>query len=212
MSLRVAQNTILWNYATLWLNLLRIWTCIHGYYFSLSYSEFRLFYIHMIFCRNLIAIWLVWSGRQCRPLGPAVPPCAVSARILCAWTDKTYHMHHVYSMTLCSTLHSRHGCRGRLPSHLKCESWPFYAKLRIQIFIHIFRGRLLHPWFKNLSLDFISFVSSNWVVINYQKGGDCKCNQALLWVLLLMTTKLEDWWDLSRWQAGNWKMRMMYRL
>ena len=65
-----------------------------------------------------------------------------------------------------------------------------YAKLRIQISIHIFRGRLLHPWFKNLSLAFISFVSSNWVVINYQKGGDCKCNQALLWVLVLMTTKI----------------------
>ena len=58
----------------------------------------------------------------------------------------------------------------------------FHAKLRIQISIHIFRGRLLHPWFLNLSLDFISFVSSNWVVINYQKGGDCKCNQAVLWV------------------------------
>ena len=57
----------------------------------------------------------------------------------------------------------------------------FYVKLRIQIFIHIFRGRLLHPWLENLSLDFISFINSNWVVINYQKGGDCKCNQALLW-------------------------------
>ena len=67
-----------------------------------------------------------------------------------------------------------------------------YAKLRIQIFIHIFSGRLLHAWLENISLDFISFVGSNWVVINYQKGGDCKCNQALLWVLALMTTKLED--------------------
>jgi hypothetical protein len=43
--------------ATLWLNLLRIWTCIHGYCFSLSYYEFRLFYIHMICCRNLITTW-----------------------------------------------------------------------------------------------------------------------------------------------------------
>ena len=29
-------------------------------------------------------------------------------------------------------------------------------------------------------LCFISFVSSNWVVINHQKGGDQKCNQALI--------------------------------
>ena len=34
---------------------------------------------------------------------------------------------------------------------------------------------------KNLSLDCISFVSFNWVVINYQKGRDYKYNQALLW-------------------------------
>ena len=66
----------------------------------------------------------------------------------------------------------------------------FHAKLRIQISIHIFRGRLLHPWFENLSVDFISFVSSNWVVINYQKVEDYKCNQALMWVLVLMTTKI----------------------
>ena len=46
----------------------------------------------------------------------------------------------------------------------------FHANLRIQISIHIFTGRLLHPWFENLSLDFISFVSSNWFVINYKKG------------------------------------------
>jgi hypothetical protein len=38
---------------------------------------------------------------------------------------------------------------------------------------HIFRGRLLHQWLENLS--YISFfVSSNWVVINHQKGRDCK--------------------------------------
>jgi hypothetical protein len=35
-------------------------------------------------------------------------------------------------------------------------------------------------------------VSSNWVVINHQKGGDCKCNQALMWVLALMITELEN--------------------
>ena len=29
-------------------------------------------------------------------------------------------------------------------------------------------------------IHFISFVSSNWVVINHQKGRDYKCNQALI--------------------------------
>ena len=49
-----------------------------------------------------------------------------------------------------------------------------------------------HPWIENLSCIFLSFVSSNRVVINHQKDRDCKCNQALMWVLVMMTTQLGD--------------------
>ena len=54
-----------------------------------------------------------------------------------------------------------------------------YANLRIQLSIHIL-GEALHPWLENLSIYFISFVSSNWIVINHQKWRDWKCNQALI--------------------------------
>ena len=54
---------------------------------------------------------------------------------------------------------------------LKYESW---------LLIPIWEFNSLFPWHKNLSIYFISFVSSNWVVINHQKGGDWKCNQALI--------------------------------
>ena len=149
-----------------------------------------------IFIWSAVEIWLLsdWHGqdgsaaqwgRQCRPVLYQPESCVLELikSVICI----TF-----IPMTLCSALHSKHGCRGRFPITPKMWIMASYARLRIQISIHIFRGRLLHQWFENLSLDFISFISSNWVVINYQKGGDCKCNQALLWVLALMTTKLED--------------------
>jgi hypothetical protein len=68
----------------------------------------------------------------------------------------------------------------------------FYARLEIQILIHIFRGSSYTHGSKILSYDLILFVSSKCVVINHQKGRDCKRNQALLWILVIMTTYLED--------------------
>ena len=55
---------------------------------------------------------------------------------------------------------------------LKCESWLLMPNLRIQFSIHILRGRLYTHHWKSLSIYFISFVSSNWVVIHRQKGED----------------------------------------
>jgi hypothetical protein len=54
-----------------------------------------------------------------------------------------------------------------------------YANLRIQFSIHIFRWSLYTHGSKILVI-FQSFVSSNSVLINHQKGRDCKCNQALI--------------------------------
>jgi hypothetical protein len=77
---------------------------------------------------------------------------------------------------------------GALSHFTKMWILAFYANLRIQFFIQIFRGRLHIHDSKSSVLYFIAFVSSNWVVINHQKGENCKCNQALMWVLVLMTT------------------------
>ena len=72
------------------------------------------------------------------------------------------------------------GCRGSPITFTKMWILASYANLRIQFSIHILRERLYTHGSKSLSIYFISFVSSNWVVINHQKGGDWKCNQALI--------------------------------
>jgi len=69
---------------------------------------------------------------------------------------------------------------GRAPSlSLKYESWLLMPTWEFNS-LFIYLEEALHPWLESLSIYFISFVSSNWVVINHQKGGDWKCNYVLI--------------------------------
>ena len=79
---------------------------------------------------------------------------------------------------------------GGVPISLKYVNFVLFCQIRTSSSIHIFRGSSYIHGSKNLCYIFISFVSSNCVVINHQKGRDCKCNQALMWVLVIMTTQL----------------------
>jgi hypothetical protein len=91
----------------------------------------------------------------------------------------TCHMHHTYSCdTMCSTP-QKHGYRGSPITLLYMWILASYANLRIQFSIQIFRGSL-YTHSSKISVIFQFFVSSNSVVINHQKWGDYKCNQALI--------------------------------
>jgi len=118
----------------------------------------------------------------------AVPHTAAAAST-CVH-DLSYASRIYFLDTVCSTS-QRHECRGSPNFHFtKVWILASYAKLRIKFSIHIFRGGST-PMAREKKISvihFISFVSSNWVVINHQRGEDCKCNQALMWVLVLMTT------------------------
>jgi hypothetical protein len=99
------------------------------------------------------------------------------------------HMHYVYIfLTLCVAPHREHGCRGSPTfASLKCETRPLMRSWEFNsLFTYLGGGSTLMAR-KFSVIHFISFVSSNWVVINHQKGGDCKCHRALMWVLVLMT-------------------------
>jgi len=82
-------------------------------------------------------------------------------------------------VTLCAAPHRSMDVGGAPSLNSICEFLASYANLRIQFSIHIFRGSLYTHGSKIL-VTFQYFVSSNCVVINHQKWGDCKCNQALI--------------------------------
>jgi len=131
-------------------------------------------------CVVLDSVLLVQSG--------AAVPHSVAAASTCVH-DLSYASR-IYFLDIAWSTPQWHGCRGSPNFHFtKVWILASYAKLRIQFSIHIFRGGSTPMARKKISaIHFISFVSSNWVVINHQKGGDCKCNQALIWALVLMTT------------------------
>ena len=115
----------------------------------------------------------------CSKCGSATPWCH-SATPSC--NSKTWTVIRIIFYipdTVCSTP-QEHGCRGNPITFTKMWILASYVNLRIQFSIHTFRGRLYTYVSKNLSIYFISFVSSNWVAINHQKEGDWKCNQALI--------------------------------
>ena len=94
----------------------------------------------------------------------------------CAWT--VICIMFIY-LSQCVAPHRSMDVGGAPSLLLKYESW---LLMPIWEFNSLFTylGKALHPWLESLSIYFISFVSSNWVVINHQKGGDWKCNQALI--------------------------------
>ena len=85
-------------------------------------------------------------------------------------------MHHIYYLTQFAAPHK--GMDVGEPHYLTIhvEYWPHhltqFAAPQLEnsnLHSHIY-GESLHPLLKNLSLYFISFVSSKWIVINHQKG------------------------------------------
>ena len=81
-------------------------------------------------------------------------------------------------MTLFAAPHSSHRHR-RDPSKAKGMKLGLSNQERVfkTLFIHLGGGSMIMAMF--ISALLISFVCFNWVVINHQKGGDCKCNQAI---------------------------------
>ena len=96
------------------------------------------------------------------------------------------HVVHKLSFASCFTYLTQYAAPhrsmdvGGAPSlWLKCESWPLMPIWEFNYpFTHL--GEALHLWPEKSQLHFISFVSSNWVIINHQKEGDWKCNQTLI--------------------------------
>jgi len=186
-SLRVDQNSKLWNNATIWLSVYRIWTYI------IVWIKSHLIVLGCISFLSELAVWCLTLSfsysqvRQCHTPSAVVPYSAAAAST-CVH-DLSYASR-IYFLDIAWSTPQWHGCRGSPNFHFtKVWILASYAKLRIQFSIHIFRGGSTPMARKKISvIYFISFVSSNWVIINRQKGGDCKCNQALMCVLVLMTT------------------------
>ena len=125
MSLRVAQNSILWNMLLYDLICFR-----YGHVFMITLLAYHILSLDcFIFIWSAVEIRLLsdWYsqdgsaalwGRQCRPLLYQPESCVLELikHVICIM---------IILVTLCSAPHSRHGYRGRFPSHLKCESWPF---------------------------------------------------------------------------------------
>ena len=124
MSLRVAQNSILWNMLLCDLMCFR-----YGHVFMVTVLACHILSLNcFIFIWSAVGIWALpdlysqdgsagrW-GQQCRPVLYQPGSCVLQLiwPVICI----TF-----IPMTPCLALHSRHGCRGRFPSHLKCESWP----------------------------------------------------------------------------------------
>ena len=102
----------------------------YGHVFLITVSACHILSLDcFIFIWSAVEIWLLcdWYsqdgsaalwGRQCRPLLYQPESCVLELikPVICIM---------IILVTLCSAPHSRHGCRGRFPSHLKCESWSF---------------------------------------------------------------------------------------
>ena len=92
------------------------------------------------------------------------------------------HVVHKLSFASCFTYLTQYAAPyrsmdvGGAPSlSLKCESWLLMPIWEFNsLFTYLGGGST--PMARNHSIYFISFVSSNWVVISHQKGGDWKCN------------------------------------
>ena len=128
---------------------------------------------HKIVSVLLLAVSLC-RGWQCCPLRPTVPPSdSVFISALCFSAICI----HVLVMTLFAAPHSSHRYR-RDPNKAKSMKLGLSNQERgfKTLFIHLGGGPMIMAMF--ISALLISFVSSNWVVINHQQGGDCKCNQA----------------------------------
>ena len=126
---------------------------------------------HVFCCENILWTWLNKWVRQCRA-------STIQSGSVCFELSLSV-LHHVYICDTGSCTPSAGMDVGGGPYlHLKCEYWLLMSIWNSNP-IHIFRGGSYTHDSKNLKLYFISFVSSNWVVINHQKGEDCKCNQAL---------------------------------
>ena len=124
------------------------------------------FFICVTWCVVPILTYAVAASAAVPHRGPAVLHPAVIANLLCI----NCYFHHVYIFDTVCYAPREHGCRGSPIIFTKMWILACYANLRIQFSIHIFRGRLYPHGSKSLSIYFISFVSSNWVVINHQKG------------------------------------------
>jgi len=83
----------------------------------------------------------------------------------------------MFFLTLFVAPHNSHRHR-RDPSKAKSMKLGLSNQERVfkTLFIHLGGGPMIMAMFTSTLL--ISFVSSNWVVINHQKGEDCKCSQA----------------------------------
>jgi len=124
---------------------------------------------HVFCCENILWTWLNKWVRQCRA-------STIQSGSVCFELSLSV-LHHVYICDTGSCTPSAGMDVGGGPYlHLKCEYWLLMSIWNSNP-IHIFRGGSYTHDSKNLKLYFISFVSSNWVVINHQKGEDCKCNQ-----------------------------------
>jgi hypothetical protein len=66
------------------------------------------------------------------------------------------------------------------PFSPKNVNFGFYAKFENSNLHSHFQWEAPKPMARKSQFILYLFVSSNWVVINHQKGGDYKCNQALM--------------------------------
>ena len=153
-----------------------IWTYIN-LCCRLWYNCARMYIFICITCCVVYALICAVTASAVLPhSGAAVPHPAATAN----------HVVHKLSFASCFTYLTQYAAPhrsmdvGGAPSLLL--KYEFWLLMLIWEFNSLFTylGETLHPWLKNLSIYFISFVSSNWVLINHQKGRDWKCNQALI--------------------------------
>jgi hypothetical protein len=154
-----------------------IWTCIN-LCCSLLYNYAKmLVFIFITYCVMPILPVLLQQVQQCHTQAQQCRSAAVLRlrsgnatpsyhnNLCCAWTV-IYIM--IIYLTRCAAPHRSMDVGGAPSLSLKCESWllmpiwEFYS-----LFTHLEGGST--PMAQKSQLYFISFVSSNWVVINHQK-------------------------------------------
>ena len=146
------------------------------------------FFICVTCCVVPVLICAIAASAAVPHLGPAVPLCGSAVAM-----ERQYHTQlsqlSCYAWTIicimfiylsqCAAPHRSMNVGGAPSLSLKCESWLLMPIWEFNSpFTHLGGGSTSMA--QKSQLYFISFVSSNWVVINRQKGGDWKCNQALI--------------------------------